>query len=205
MQQTEESDKDIRERIMLLFALREDQVEPEWITWAKEHSDEFGDWTFEGDDHQASLLEEEYDIQVTDDELAQFEHAVGEGTAEIIPLSDFKELEEGIEVIDMTGAADQDDTSWIEDAEVRAIKDYEEPANGEEAAEAEAQTTSDTVPDSELGDRMRQEALDRDIQELSQAVAQNNITTEKAVETVCKRHDITAEGATDALGQLLEG
>lgn len=216
---------------MSLFSLRKDQVEEEWITWAKEHTDEFGDWTFDGqEDHQTSLLDAEYafselaeavadavagdddpvsefdNLGPSDEAIAEYERLVGEDAADAIPLSDFKELEAaGIEVLDLTGEADDEDTAWIADAEVRSISDYEEPANGAEAAAAEDQTADDTVPDAELGDRMKEKALEADIAELAHAVAGENITIEKAIETVCKRHDISAEGATEALGALLGG
>lgn len=214
-----ESDDEIRERIMSLFALRKDQVEEEWITWAKEHTDEFGEWTFDGEeDHQTSLLDAEYqmadltdaiegtaaldtlvdNLGPSDEALEEYERLIGERTGEIIPLSDIKDLEAGIEVVDMTGESDDEDTAWIADAEVRSISDYEEPANGDEAAASEDQTSDDTVPDAQLGDRMKEEAIAVDIKTLAAGVASKSITLKDAVETICKRHDISTEKASEA-------
>jgi hypothetical protein len=214
--EVEQSDEQLTERIKALFGLDDDQVDPDWLDWAREHSDDYGEWTVgeeqDEEDSQVSLLDAEREVAGTvsgeeamydaygDEALDAYDELVAGEGAQIIPLAEIKSLGEGgdtLDIISVTGDESVEDLSWIEDAEIREVGDYTTGIIGGRKVKL--------PPDSSMAERMKLAAIDEDLSHLAVSVVTKVLTLKQAVTTLCARHDISQAVATEKIEALLKG
>jgi len=197
----------LKNRIMSLFSLREEQVEEDWITWCKESNEEFGDLT--GGD----ALEEEDEWVLTNElsgyegQLAAFED---EGGSDVPASALYLGMDGGVTQWEELTEVDSDGNEVTREVHQGG---FAEDHDGEPTLEASADegddieldvdVRHDTVPNSTVSDRMNSHAVAAGLDRLAQSVVDDQLTVEDALNQAQANHNITSEQAEAALAERL--
>jgi hypothetical protein len=162
LKQETAEEAELKQRIMALFGLTEDQVEPDWIAWCREADEEFGDFAIGLRDETKELSDETQTEQVSQEELDAFEAQVPDdaNAQQAIAFIDISEDGDSV-VSSATGSQESIDTheenlDWVTGADV--VPDDKVESSGEtvgdmtvydieeDIAEADAAQTAAQLP-----------------------------------------------------------
>lgn len=207
--------QNIKERIMSLFDLREDQVEPDWIDWCEDSHEDFGEFSVgvEDDDDAEGVRSIAYYEDPDPTELAEFEAEVeGEEGQTRIPFVEDDDVEwasvteidgDGNEVV---SEASEDEGAETEDAEADDNEVAAEAAEdeGSDEVEEDVNVHHDTIPDADTP-TMSEGELSRRLDDLGQSVLDNELKVEVALAQAQSDLGLSPERAESELRERLGG